>query len=142
MINHIWSVLCQRNIVDQVSNNVSMIDVFESVKINAQINPGNTLIIPFPFCLVTLWGRRKPDVPCQGLARLIALNPKGKTITEKQQDIDLAEYVRARHTLNFLGFPIQSSGQYKFRIQIQDDKKGTWKNVAEVPLEVTISSDQ
>ena len=143
MIQHIWTVLCQRNIVDTISNNVSLIDVFESLRIEgmAPKNSEATFIVPFPFYLVTLWGRKDPDTPCQGHARDIILNPKGKTIVEQEHEIDLTKDIRARHTRRLEGFPVQRSGRYKCRTQIRDNKRGIWKTVSEVPLEVVVPSN-
>ena len=141
MIQHFWTVLCQRSIVDSVSNNVSLIDIFESLRIEsvAQADSKAILMVPFTFYLVTLWGRKNPETPCQGRARDIILSPKGKKIVEQEHDIDLTEHARTRHTRRIERFPIEQSGQYKFRTQIRDNKRSIWKTVSEVPLEVVLS---
>jgi len=51
MLEHIWSVLCSRSVIDSETNNVSIQDVIEQITINAE--PAENGFLPFPMELIT-----------------------------------------------------------------------------------------
>lgn len=142
MIKHIWTVLCSRSINDKESNNVSLVEVLESVQLQVEEKTKGepAFVVPFPFDVVTLWGRAEAKKPSRGRAKDIVLSPSAKIIAEHEYEVDLSVYERFRFTTKFQRFPVQESGRYQFRTQIRDEKRDIWKDVSDVPLEVTIQT--
>jgi len=143
MIKLIWTVLCLRSIVDKSSNNVSLIDVLEEVKLE-QVIPRNKvespILVPFPFYWVTLWARREDGRPGRGQVKDVIMSPSGKTVRESEYEVDLSKYKRYRFMRRLDGLPVGESGQYKFRTQVKDEKLGIWEDASVVPLEISIET--
>ena len=69
----IWAVLCQSAVIDKDTNNVSLLNVIEEVKVPAKPPAELTatdlnLISPATFELVTLWTRSDPGAEERGRA--------------------------------------------------------------------------
>ncbi|HEX9722444.1 MAG TPA: hypothetical protein VGA53_04215 [Candidatus Paceibacterota bacterium] len=142
-MKHIWSVLCQRSIVDQKSNNISLIDVLEQLNINvspeqaAKISEG--LMIPINFDIVSLWARKsEQDKPVKFEIIIDFHNSHGKKLKSFNRAIEVAQnYQRMRTQVKIVGLQIFESGLHTFKVGIktrqQEDKP---RIVAELPLDI------
>jgi hypothetical protein len=89
MIDHVWTVLCSRAVVDRDSNNASLENVIERVTIEGQ--PPSDAALPLPLDVMTLWTRTAPDQPCRGHMRLDCLFPSGKKFGEFTAVVNLEQ---------------------------------------------------
>jgi hypothetical protein len=134
MIRHIWSVLCEKSIIDHDTNNISLVNIFEQFTIMADPIPDG--ILPITAELVTLWARDKDMAPSTSKQRLSIIDPEENIIKEIIMDIDLtkASHLRCRAILK--GLPVSKSGDYLFRIEYLGDQDN-WISVALVPLSIS-----
>ena len=140
MIDHAWTVVCSRAVVDRFTNNVSMQHVIEQFTI-PEGAPPNTLMVS-PFQVISLWARSDFDIPACGRARLTLLSPSGKIIRENHWNIDMSsQYRRYRTRCEFPGLPADEPGRYVFRVDLQIEGDDDWHQVAAVPLQVTLSPE-
>lgn len=132
MIEHIWSILCSRSVIDAETNNVSIQDVIEQIIISAK--PMDNGFLPIQLELITLWGREANDA-IKGVERVTFISPSGKTEVVSEAEIDLSKVERHRQRVRFPGLPISDSGKYYFKVEM---KIGTneWKQVSAIPLQV------
>lgn len=144
MIDHIWTVLCLRSIRDGETNNISLIDVIESLQLEVgkKGKAKGKYAVPFPLYLVTLWGRTEKNKPSRCHGKDAILRPSGEIIMENEYEIDLSVYERYRFTRKLDVFPVQESGRYQFRTRVRDDKRDDWEVVSVVPLDVTIKMQE
>lgn len=134
MINHVWTVICSRAVVDNESNNVTLQNILEQFRIKAEPEPDG--VIGIPFDIMTLWIRSDENVPEKANTKLILVSPSGKIIHTYETDIDLTNHERFRSKAKFSGLPASKSGRYLFRVAIQQEKSEEWKVVTEIPLSV------
>ena len=140
MIDHIWTVVCSRAVVDRFSNNVSMQHVIEQFTIPQGAPPNALMVLPFE--VISLWARSDFDIPACGKARLTLLSPSGKTIRENQWSIDMSgQYRRYRTRCEFPGLPANEPGRYVFRVELQIEGGIDWHQVAAVPVQVVFSPE-
>jgi hypothetical protein len=132
MTDHIWSVLCERSIVDRESNNITLQTVREQVVVFSEPVPGG--IIPMHMELVSFWGRSVPDEPSVDNARVTLFKPSGELIISRDVVINLSEVERSRNRIIFNGIPADQPGRYIFLVEISVDDD--WIQVARVPLSV------
>ena len=133
MIEHIWSVLCSRSVIDSESNNVSIQDVVEQININAK--PADNGFLPIQLELISLWGREDVNEASKGTERIIFVTPSGKTEIISEAEIDLTKAERHRHRVRFPGLPVNEAGKYYFKVEMKNgDNK--WKQVSAIPLKV------
>lgn len=139
MIEHIWSVLCSRSVIDSETNNVSIQDVIEQITIVAK--PTENGFLPFPLELITLWGRKEIDRPANGTERVSFVTPSGKSTLISESKIDLSKIERHRQRIKFPGIPLSEAGRYYFRVEfkVDDDE---YHEVAAIPLAIQFQSQK
>ncbi len=153
-MRHIWTVLCQKSIIDQESNNISMIDVVEQLSVMTEKTgekPSQTsddlalgatpAVIPFRLEVVTLWTRDSIDLAESQLSRMKIVSPSGKELFSAERSVDLTKHVRSRGRQISIGFPFLASeeGVYCFIIEKWDAQKEDFVEVSNVPLQVSIT---
>ena len=146
MIEHIWTILCSRVITSRETNNVSLIEVTEELKLDVGMEGDkkstDQSVIPLPFSLVlvSLWSRMEDDKPIVGTAKDILITPSGKTLGEQEFKVNLSDHVRMRTMRNLihLPIPVKESGKYRFRTEFLDEENKTWKAVSNIPLIINI----
>ncbi len=142
MVNHVWSVLCQKSILDRDSNNISLIDVLEQLGIPSSTIPsaeGGRMVLPLNVELVTLWERADYEHPVRGRARITLHDPTGTPIgPPNEYDVDLTAHTRTRARTHLSGLPFVGAGRYLFSIEVQSEGETAWRSAASVPLQVTI----
>jgi hypothetical protein len=137
MIEHIWSVLCSRAVIDVETNNVSIQDVIEQITVNSA--PVADGFLPFPLEIVTLWNRKEITNQIEAIERVQFITPSGKATVISEGKIDLTQAERFRHRVKLPGLPLSESGRYYFKVESKtgDD---SWKEVASIPLSVTFQA--
>jgi hypothetical protein len=139
MIDHVWSVLCSKAIIDSDSNNVSIHDAVERIVIKAHPKPGGKL--PIHLELVTSWVRHDFNQPAKGVFRVTYIMPSGKVAGAVEPPIDLTEAERARIRVIFEGLPVEEPGRHTFLVE----KKGEndeWQMVASIPVKVIFAPEE
>src|SRR5574341_1455072 len=119
MLEHIWSVLCARSVIDAETNNVSIQDIIEQITIHGE--PAENGFLPFPMELITLWGRKEMDKPANGIERVSFVTPSGKSTMISESKIDLSKVERHRQRVRFPGLPIGEAGRYYFRVEFKEN---------------------
>jgi len=146
MIEHVWSVLCQRAILDRNTSSVSLIDIIEEFQIQDPVPPieeGKTLTLSIPITLISLWNRNPEDLPIIAQARVLLSVPTREVVKEiSTYSVDLSEKLRLRAFINIPVLQFWGSGIYRFVIQLQDGEKENWKEVASVPLKIVMQPAQ
>ena len=131
MIEHIWTVICSRAIIDKDSNNVSLQNVLEEFKIFSHPQPDG--LLPINYDLITLWIRADEDNPCEANSRFSLISPSGINLFQMEQPVDLTKNERTRNKLRFAGFPATEEGKHYFIVELQTED-GTWNEKKRIPL--------
>ena len=138
MIEHIWSVLCTRSLIDKRSNNLSLIEVVERLSVTGA--PPNS-VAPVGMELVSMWARSVSDQPARARAKVRLLAPDGVQIGDTiPYEVDLTSHARSRNISIMGGLPIRGSGNHLFLVEVEDGDR--WVTVAKVPLEVIIQAEE
>lgn len=141
-MKHVWSVLCSRGIIDKKSNNVSLIEVIEELKLFSETNSlteeAANVIGQMSADWVTLWIRSNLEEPERGAVRDAIIAPSGKIIVEREYEVDLQTHKRNRTTRRIMLPPARESGVYLLRTQLRSERRKNWKTMSDVPLDVTI----
>ena len=141
MIEHVWTVLCRRAVVDSETNSMSLFDSVEVLQFGIA-QPADAPApegLPVELELVTLWIRSDRTVPEHSRCRVAVQFPDnserqvGETV-----EIDLREFERLRSRVHFSGIPFSGSGRYRFLVQLQDGDN--WTTVARTPLDIEETS--
>lgn len=136
MIQHAWSVLVEKTIIDRETNNVSL-DVVEQIGFAAPgLQETTRALIPTKLEIVSLWYRETAAIAERGSARIRVLAPGGDEVGQLTIGIDVATNERMRTRCNFGAIPFAGSGRYQYVVERQDGTAFT--EVARIPLEVRL----
>lgn len=139
MVEHVWSVLCTRSIIDKSTNNASLLEILEQVTILEPIPTGQqNIALALAFEIVSLWQRSNHDEPARGEGRIrIEMASGSQTLPQFQIDITPAGMHRRRSVYRMNGMPFDGFGVYKFVVELKDESTSQWKAVATIPLELS-----
>ena len=133
MIDHVWTVVCSRGVIDNESNNVSIQNVIE--QITPRREPSPDVGVPIRMMVVSFWVRSEPDMPARGFARLSLGFPSGETsLIHENLEIDLSQHERFRTRIHIQRLLAREAGRHYFCTEYRDVKGAEWRQVASVPL--------
>ena len=133
MIDHVWSVLCARAIIDKQTNSISIHDVIEQITIKGE--PASNGLLPMQFDLVSFWIRSNPKEPTIGEMRMSFISPSGDKKMGLEGPIKLTDHERIRNIIRIENLPIHEPGRHYFTLEQKVDNDD-WKQVAAIPLSV------
>jgi hypothetical protein len=146
MLNHVWSVICRRSIVDNQSNNISLTDCLEQIRVNRPNGPDgksrvDKFIIPIDFETVHLFSRLDTGKEGSFELKTDILAPGEIEIGTNTQNITFpAGPKRIRQITRTNGLPVSVSGIYWFVISIKETGENKFRSVAKLPLQVLIDT--
>lgn len=132
MIDHVWTILGSRAVIDKRTNNVSIQNVVEQLTVFGMPDPESRIAIELE--LVSFWIRSDPNTPAQGRMRLVVVSPSGKCAEPLETELDLTAHERLRVPIRFESFPCDEAGRYYFRVELLEKGDQEWRDVAAVPL--------
>ena len=143
----VWAILCRNAIIDQRSNNVSLIEVIDEITIPVQIpesitNASDQPVMVTDASLVILCARSDFNVPEKSLMRQRIVAPDGDEARTNENEIDLTDDVRLRAIGHIAGFPplITQDGEFTIKIEVKAPDSD-WQEMFELPLWVTVQTD-
>ena len=149
-MKNVWSVLCTKSIIDNETNNISLLDILETISIS--IHPKQKgvgfikdalepITIKGQFEIVSLLKRSDTKTEFEKAQQLIEFyGPDDKKIQEFTKDIEIAKkFQRMRVRFRIQELTFSKAGEYKFVIKLKEDGQAKYQTVAEIPLEVGIS---
>ena len=146
-IEHIWSILCEKSIIDQDSNNISLQNVLEQLqltpgvdaKLGKDVNSAEKNV-PINFELITMWDRvAKGDIDEQ--IKIALVDPEGKAIATTDHPLKLSSSLqRLRFRIRYNGIKVTIPGKYRFSIRMKGEKE--YEEVGRVYLDIKIPAPQ
>jgi len=133
MIEHIWSILGTKTIVDSETNNISIIEMIEELTVQNFTKPG---IIQIDYEIVTSWFREnaKKEETIEYKINLVTPSGKDKGGPEVKNIFEPG-IQRNRSRVILKSFPLEELGIHRFKIYLKG-QKGKYKEVAFIPITV------
>lgn len=148
-INHIWSILCKRSLLDKETNNISIFDVIEQVSITPHyaepnkresFKTGKIITIPFEYELINLWERDKIGGVTEAEVIIDLYDPNNKLIQSIPSKLKFdANHRRMRVNNKVIGLIVTIPGIYRFKVKIKEKNQGGYRIASEIPLEININ---
>lgn len=136
MLEHIWTVLCSKSLVDQETQNITLFEVLEQVNVPKEFFSSKKEVVLPNFEVVSLWGRANVDKAIKGKARLTLQTPSGKSLNQHEYAIDLSTHQRTRTRAKVNSLIVNEPGRYQFSIERFENQR--WKVVGRVPLLIQV----
>jgi hypothetical protein len=139
-MKHIWSVICQKSLIDSEANNISLIDCLEEIQFTFNkndIKSDDKKIIPFKFHLVGFWEVEKEDKNFE--IKIEIIDPDKKLLSDSENKFSIEKNIlRFRSRIIFEKIPITTQGRYIFKIWQKNKLKNKYELVSELPLGIRI----
>lgn len=136
MATHIWTVLCSKTLVDQLTNNVSLIETIEQVSVPENTDPNENKLLPLEHEVVSFLVRSNLDEPEKVSVRANLETANGDVLRGGQTEVDLTVSTRARSIMKFGILPVHGPGIYYFVIETLNEDTQDWLPVTRIPLQV------
>lgn len=140
MIKHIWSIVCQKSVIDQETNNLSINDVLERIDIEtlAPLPNDGTAKLPITFEVVSYWYREQAKKDEKRTVEVCIFSPQNNLLNSFEQEIPLTQGMdRLRSRLRVQGVPVTTSGVYKVALR---EKGVTSEVITEIPIEIILKT--
>lgn len=149
MAEHVWSVLCDRSVIDKSSNQVSLLNVVESLTLfvdkdeleklrRSEADQGERPAFRRRLHFVTWWVRSDLDTPETVAIRVVLNSPKGERGDAAHATVDLSEHSSYRIQMAIDGLRYFGEGRYWLAVEEQHGPD-EWREVARVPLRLSVS---
>jgi hypothetical protein len=154
MARHVWSVLCEKVLVDHTSKLVSLVEVIE--RINVQEDPEHTisnelakaratgkrgLNIPVRFTLASWWVRSNYAVAESPTVRVRIQNEAYEELYEKVVALNLGDpNTGGRVLLNFDKMPFTGFGRYWLIVDEPGHDGADWNPATMIPIELALAT--
>ena len=136
-MRHLWTIFCRTFLEDKRTNNLSLIEVTESIAFGGELAGAERVDLPLspPFNLVSSWRREAANESKSIKARVRFVSPDGETLIELDHDVEFGENEKTRAIGHFGSLPYTVNGVYEFEVSFEEN--GQWTPVAHLPLEIT-----
>jgi hypothetical protein len=141
-MEHAWSLLCSKAIIDQRTKMMSLIDVVDGLEITGQlpevnqdspINAG-----PIQIQIAGFWYRSDIDKPETGKFRIKLTGPNGRAYGAQaptlELEVNLVNSSSSHSIVEVPALPYVGLGTYYFDIEQQNESG--WSRVAHLPLQL------
>ena len=143
-MNHNWSILCKKSVIEAESNVISLLELMEKITIGQRIASTGSVIVPNQFVmpldfeLVSHFsGISKNNV--KPFLKVELFNKQSEKMGQTEHELKInsnAKTLRSRVIFN--GVKIKGEGTYTFKVSLKENEKGSYKEVANIPLEIEI----
>ncbi len=139
-MKHIWSILCKSSSIDQETNLITIRDCIEQLNVTVTKDAHKAkIVIPVELELVHLWSYDNSNKNKKFEVKTELYDPENKKIHEFSASfICPKNKKRMRMLMKIKGLPVTSTGTYTFKIRSKEEKQKGYKNVAEIPLDITL----
>ena len=141
MLKLITFVPCEKIIINQDDNTVSLVSLMESIKTFIPESEASNLpenaVVPFNWCIYALWHRGSEETEKYEERVELAL-PDGRIAFQSIQSFEMTPNHRHhRTTVNIRGFPVLPAGEYAIKLFLRKaGEENPWEEVAQYPIYV------
>lgn len=133
-MKHVWSIICQRYLVDAKTNNLSLIDIYNRFGFTGNFPENRPLVLtlPNPIYLVSTWRRESNTDPQQCKALVKTISPNGEILGQFEIDFKFMNSDEHRTFGKVETLLYTYNGVYQIQVYVQDEEEP----VASIPFEI------
>ena len=138
-MKNIWSVICERSVIDKDTNSISLFNSLEELSINysgeEKLEKTKIKNVPIPFEIVSLWFDENIEKDRKFEIILEILDPNNKLVNKSVQECIMEKGRKRLRTIAKLnGLSVTTSGLYNIIIKYKSGK--TIKIASENPIDI------
>jgi len=131
---------CEKVIIGQGDNSLSLIGVLHSLQINVPTETGSNIpqnaALPIAWSMFTMWQREPQDEGVSYTQRVSLISPQGKILVDSSTAFVIEKDFH-RITNNIIGLPIGEDGAHILKLSIRRTTSDVWDDVSSFPMNIT-----
>ena len=144
-LKHLYSIICRESKIDADTNNLSIVDVYESLQFQAELHEdvhltrkeGDPILLPFTFEITSAFYREAAEKRLEADTEVHVFDPNGKALGTFPAHMVLEKDMhRMRSRIRVQSIALTISGTYHFEVMLTE--AGKTKKVGTVPLDITV----
>lgn len=144
---HLWSLICEKVLVDAETNNISIIHSIDRFTVNIsaeemkkmQAAGSSGFSLPIPYNVVTVY-RKTTDSEVSFSHRISLHNPKGSSIASATNESKIEKHLKTFRVKNQMkNLLVDESGVYSIRVEVKEMGEKKYSLCHEIPFEVQIN---
>lgn len=142
-IRHIWTIACRESIINQDSNNISLLNSLEQIEftlspLGKSSEKTEHIAVPFNYEVISYWVK-EDDKKKSIEVKVSFIDPKGKTLGNNVSEGIFPEGIqRLRTRLKVSGMTLSIPGRYLIQIEMRESSSGKFDLYSEVPIDIKI----
>lgn len=141
-MRYIWSVICQKALIDTQTNTLSIQDVAEQLDISVNKEEleksDKPLKISAEFDIIQMWKDDEKEKDREFEGRIELHDPSGKVLGTNDMPLRFKKGTnRLRNRIHVQGMVVTQEGEYQYVSKIKEG--GKFKKVGSVPLDIVVS---
>lgn len=146
-MKNIWTILCNKSIIDEQSKNITMIDCVDQINVTlkkkkveqAHKEGMEFIMIKHNLELVTLWYDNDMSVDREFEMKVNIINSEKKEIGSFSGNVSIpTSKKRVRNRLMFNLLPVAKTDEYTFVVFYKEKGKDKFLKAAEMPVEINV----
>jgi hypothetical protein len=130
---------CEKVIIGQGDNNVSLISILHSLQLNSLSDapsiPKNAAM-PLNWAIFTMWQKESKDENISYSQRVSLVSPKGKTLLDSVTSFQLEkDFHRVTNTI--IGLPVGEDGPHSLKLSLSRTDSDVWNDISSFPMIIT-----
>jgi len=143
-IKHIWGIFCRNSVIDQQTNNISLMESLEEMEFRIPQNLMDKKIqIPLTSDIVNYWTNIGNDTSKDAEYKVEIFDSKKEKLFEANGALKFPSGKDRLRTITRLDRMVisEKSGYYKIKTSLKKDKKSKFQTVSEIPFKVKVALD-
>ncbi|PIT93233.1 MAG: hypothetical protein COU06_01050 [Candidatus Harrisonbacteria bacterium CG10_big_fil_rev_8_21_14_0_10_38_8] len=144
-IEHVWTILCDKSVIDKETNNISLFNLIETLTLNPEKKQFKSLSVDVNLQLVTRI--KRPLGVTKGIKNIYIkvdfLSPKkeSKLSFEKEFTISQKDITNLRIVNNIKNIIVEKEGEYEFVVSVKEIRNEDYEKIGRYPLSIVISKN-
>ncbi len=147
MLKYRWGIISQDSVIDQATNNLSILNVLEELRVQVPIEAmdalrrGEVILAPIKHHLTTEWLNESDDLVGYTL-RVTIIAPDLKEIGNILQEFNAPKgSKRVRVIQKMESLPLSVPGRYLLKLAVKENHNSSFRHIDEVPVDISYASE-
>ncbi len=143
-MNYNWSIICKKSVVEAETNIISLFEIMEKITVGQHVASTKSVIVPEQFVmpldfeLVTYFSGISKNI-FKPFLKIELFNQQGEKMGETEHELKVNSKDKVlRSRIIFNTIKIKGDGMYTFKVNLKENEKESYNEIASIPLEVEI----
>lgn len=124
---------CERVIVEQGANTISLISVLQELTVAVPSEVPQNAVSATRWYILSMWLREENEQASEFKQRVVVEDPKGNLVVQINTDVEMSKESH-RTIATVEGFPVGIPGRFVLRLSLRATESDMWQEIATYPI--------